>query len=498
MELSVQVDFGQDVGQNFGTLFEVADAQGRTVAGAGFPGLYNTTCRNDRRGLQFFVRPAQDTAAPQIEALPRFSEDTGVYIGDINGRMYALGQRVATRVQAWNAATGTWEVAPEFANAGLRNGDGEMHLGDGLLTFKDNRIEHNGALVLAAPEKDSIHHAYYAQGHLFFFHDRPGEAKDGGFTRICALPWLPGQATPPDLAKANAFTTATPHETTWAWGQIRDKVLTVTNWGTVLAFDGKAWQTLRVHDGKSYQVYGMLTYYDRLLLGQYPDGSLHEYDGEKLTPRQNWPPPMPGVATYSREAQSLALYRGDLYTGVWPWAELWRLDHATGQWSLARRLLTRPPVTDKVGHPFEAEIVAYNAAHNTKNVMNDWGQRATSLAVAGDALYIGTSNKGGVQRPPDYTFIDDATLAEYGLVHRLKLQGHLSCQTRWVTGPTTFRFVVANGSMSVSQDGKEIAAAPLDAATVASLKGAKVAWGKGLFGPLDGKLVSNTVKASRR
>ncbi|GEM_PF-6803611 len=252
MEISVQVDFGKDLGQNFGTLFEAVDAQGRVVAGAGFPGLYNTTCRNDRRGLQFYLRPAQDAVQPRIDTLPRFSDDTGVYVGDINGRMYALGQRVAARAQAWDPAAGRWEVAPEYADAGLRNGDGEMHLGGGRLTFKNSRIEHDGALILAAPEKESIHHVYYAMGYLF---------------------------------------------------------------------------------------------------------------------------------------------------------------------------------------------------------------------------------------------IDDAALAEYGLVHRLMLPGHLSCQTRWVDGPTEFRFVVADGRMSVSQDGVEIASAPLDAGTAAGLKGASVTYGSGLFGPLAGKLL---------
>jgi len=484
MDLSVEVDFDQDLGQNFGTLFEAVDAQGRTVAGAGFPGLYNTTCRSDRRALQLYVRPPVDAAQPQIEVLPRFSDDTGVYIGDINGRMYVVGNQVATGVRGWNPTAGAWEPAPEYGDAPLRKGDGVMHLGDGLLTFRDDRIEHDGKLVLAAPAKESIHHVYYALGHLFFFHDRPGEEKDGAFTRVCALPWVPGQAAPPDLSDAIIRPTFSLHETTWAWGQIKGKVLTVTNWGSVLAFDGKGWQTLREHDGKSYQVYAMLNYYDRLLLGQYPSGSLYEYDGETLTEREKWPPPMPGVSAQAREAQSLAIYRGDLYTGVWPWAELWRYDREADQWSLTRRLFTRPPITDKVGHPFEAEIVAYSATHSVENVYNDWGQRATSLAVAGDALYIGTSNKGGSLRPPDYTFIDAATLAEYGLVHRLRLPGHLSGQVGWVDGPTTFRFVVSAGRMSVSQDGVEIAAAQIDPATMAALEGATVTWGSGLFGPL--------------
>lgn len=502
MRVTVPVDFGADVGQNFGTLFEATDAAGRVVAGAGFQGLYNTTCRNDRRSLQFYIRPAQDAGRPLTAALPRLSDDTAVYVGDINGRMYALGQRVATRVQAWDAAAGHWEVAPEFADATLRNGDGEMHLGPGRLAFKRNRIEYNNSLVLAAPEKETIHHVYYAMGHLFFYHDRPGEAKDGAFTRVCALPWTPGQAQPADLAKAVARPTATLHETTWAWGQIAGKVLTVTNWGTVIAFDGKAWKTLREHDGKSYQVYSMLNYHNRLLLGHYPSGCLFEYDGERLKTTENAPPRIPGVSPAAREAQAVALYRGDLYAAVWPWAEIWRFDRNAGQWSAVGRMFSRPPVTDKFGHPFEEEIAAYNAAHGAKHVVNEWGQRANSLAVAGDTLYIGTSNKGGLPRPPDYTFIDDAMLGEYGRVHRLKLPGHLSAQARWVDGPTTFTFVVGDGRMAILQDNRELASVALDPALCSQVasgtKDLTFTWGRGLYGPLAGKLAACSFEGGAR
>lgn len=501
LRVTVPVDFGRDLGQNFGTLFEATDPQGRVLAGAGFQGLYNTTCRNDRRSLQFYVRPTQDASRPATEALPRFSKDTGVYIGDINGRMYALGRRVSGRVLAWNAATGQWEIAPEYGDVPLQHGDGEMHLGAGRLTFRKGRVEYNGELVLAAPQGESIHHIYYAMGHLFFYHDRPGEAKDGAFTRVCALPWTPGQPRP-DLAKAVAHPTATLHETTWAWGQVAGKVMTVTNWGGAIAFDGKAWQTMRERDGKSYQVYSMLTYYDRLLLGHYPSGCLFEYDGEQLKVTENQPPRIPGVASWAREAQAMALYRGDLYATVWPWAELWRFDRNAGRWSAVGRMFSRPPVTDKFGHPFEEEITAYNAAHGAKYVVNEWGQRATSLAVAGDTLYIGTSNKSELPRPPEYAFIDDAMLSEYGHVRRLKLPGHLSAQVRWVDGPTTFTFEIGGGRMTILQDNRELAAVALDPAlcgeVASGAKDLKFTWGSGLYGPLAGKLAACGVAGGAR
>jgi len=52
---SVTIDFGQDVGQSFGTLFEARDKSGRIVAGAGFQDVYNTHFRNDRHTVQLFV-----------------------------------------------------------------------------------------------------------------------------------------------------------------------------------------------------------------------------------------------------------------------------------------------------------------------------------------------------------------------------------------------------------------------------------------------------------
>lgn len=489
MNLVLTVDFGTDLGQNFGTLFEATDAQGRIVAGAGFQGLYNTACRNDRRALQFFVRPAGDQPRAAVEPLPRFSTDTGVYIGDLDGRLLARPQRVAPRVQSWNPQAAAWETAPEFADGSLPNGDGTMHLGPGVLTFVRGRISYQGVPVLIAPENETFHHVYYAQGHLFFYHDRRGQDDADSFTRVCAVPWTPAQAGPADLSRAIAQPTTTLHQTTWAWGQLNGKVLTVTNWGGVYAFDGKAWQSLRTPDGKSYQVYSMLNYYDRLLLGHYPSGCLFGYDGEQVQPRESWPPCLPGVATYSREAQAMALYRGDLYATVWPWAELWRYDRQAAQWTAVGRMFTQPPVTAAIGHPFEAEINAYNAAHGTKNVMNDWGQRATSLAAVGDALYVGTSNKGGSARPPDYTFIRDEALAEYGLVHRLRLPGHITGQVRWTDGPTRLQFVVADGQMRLLQDGRELAAGPTEPATAAGLAATTITRGKGMFGPLAGTLL---------
>ncbi|MDH7570302.1 MAG: hypothetical protein QHJ73_12045 [Armatimonadota bacterium] len=487
LDVSATVDLGEDLGQNFGSLFEATDPQGRVVAGAGFLGLYNTMFRADRHTLHAFVRPPEGNDVPTRAPLPRYSNDTGVYIGDVDGRLCALGKGRDRRIYLWNAAAGEWEVAPALGEGAPWDGDGQTRLGKRVLTFLNGRVMLDGKSVLEPPEVGTYHHFYYAQGHLFFYHN-PADAA-GTPTRLVACPWRPGEGEV-DLKRAVVQPLSVAGETTWAYGQLKNYVLTVTNRGGVHRFDGKSWKALRLPDGTSYQVYAMLNYYDRLLLGHYPSGSVYEFDGEAVTARANFPPPMPGVAGYAREAQSLALYRGELFAGVWPWAEVWRLAPGSTQWSFVGRLFTRPPVTDQVGHPFEAEVKAYNAANNANMVINEWGQRATSMASADGALYVATANKGGTPRPPDLGFPDDALLQEYGRIHRLTLPGHLSGPIRWTGAPIRFRFLVTPDWAQLFQDGREIASAPVTPALAAGLRGAKVTWGRGVYGPFVGKVLS--------
>lgn len=491
MDVTLEVDFGEDTGQNFGTLFEATDSQGRVVAGAGFLGLYNTMFRADRRTLHAFVRPPEESETMPFERLPRYSADNGIYVGDMEGRLCALAQREERRLHFWDPKTHQWEIAPPFAGTPLRNGDGRMALGNGILTFINNQADFNGTPILTPPTEGSYHHFYYALGHLFFYHDRPAPA--GSPARIYACPWKPGQG-PINLEQAKVQVLTVPNETTWAFGQLPGCVLTVTNQGGVHRFDGKEWKTLRQPDGTSYQVYSMLNYADRLLLGHYPSGCLYEFDGEQVKPMENFPPRMPGVVGYAREAQSTTLYRGDLYVGVWPWGEVWRYDRNASQWLFVGRTFTRPAPTEQVGHPFEAEIKAYNAEHGTNIVFNEWGQRVTSLAVVGDSLYIGTGNKGGIAPHPGFTFLTPEVLREYGQVLRLRMPGHLTGPVKWTQGPTRFRFLIRQGRLHLFQDGHEIAATAIPPSFVAGLRGAHITWGKGVFGPLMGTLRQRTAR----
>jgi hypothetical protein len=198
-----------------------------------------------------------------------------------------------------------------------------------------------------------------------------------------------------------------------------------------------------------------------------------------------------GVSRSVREAQTTMIYGGDLYVGVWPWAELWRYD--AERWVSLGRLFTHPPLTDQVNNPYEKEINDFNAAHGTNVVENAWGQRVASMVPMGEALMISTSAKGPEKRETRFEFLTDEVYQEYGQVVRLKRPGNLAATLRWKGQPTQLEFILTRNRMSVRQDGELLASADLDPKWTADLRPATITWGHGVFGPLQGTLQSQSV-----
>lgn len=485
------VDFGKDQGQNFGTIFEARDAAGKLVAGAGFAGVYNTLYRYDRHTLQFFIRPDKYTF--EIQELPRANADAGCYIFDYNGRVYAAGE-VSDRVfRWWDDATGKWVDDPSFDPQVTRNGDLVMLVAGKPLRCTGSQAHYDGKLILDRPATGYYHHFYYAAGHLVFFHNN----RDGSpsYSRLYACKWDAESNAPIDINQAIALDVTFPGETPFAIGQIDGAIIDSSNRGGVYRFDGKSWQVLNAPRADvSYQLYSMLNWKDVLLMAHYPSGHIFRYDGKMIDEQVAWPPKMPGVSGSVREAQTTALYGGDLYVGVWPWAELWRRDENGGKWDFVRRMFQQPPITDVVAHPWEQQMVDLNAASGGNLVVNEWGQRVTGLVPMGDWLFVSTSAKG--MWPPNLRpkFMTDEAFAEYGKVYRLKVPGVISAPMEWKDGPTTLKFTVGRDRMRIEQDGKLLAetAAP---ARAPDLSG-KIVWSEGLFGALGGTLKEKSKTAS--
>ncbi len=482
VEIRLKVEFGEDIGQNFGTLFETRSRDNAFVFGAGFLGVYNTHYREDRHTVHFFVRPTANGPAHTIEPLPRPSELAGAYLFSHDGRVYATGPEM----RVWSDAESRWledEPAP----------GGRMRVGNDQVVFHESRVECNGIVVLDAPEQGAYNRFYYAQGHLFFYHTywagqpgyRPYASDAEGFTKLYACPWRPADGTSVDLDQAVVKTLPFVGETPFAYGQLRDDVLTCSNIGGLYVFNGEHWRTIVEGELEtSYQIYSMVNFDNRLLMGQYPTGELFEFDGETVTRLEGWPPPMPGVSGSAREAQSTTLYGGELYTGVWPWGELWRYHPDTKQWTFAQRMFTHPRATDETVHPYERECAALGI------VANLWGQRVTSLVVDGPSLFVSTSAKSPTAWEPRFDFLTDDLWKEYGAVHRLTTPGHASANLDWTSGPTVLSFAVSADGLEIKQDGKLLARTELRGDAARAAQSAREledpVWGNGIYGPFGG------------
>lgn len=475
----VRVDFGQDIGQNFGTLFEAVDVQGTVVAGAGFAGSYNTQSRSDRRSLHFFIKSRREPEFKPLP-LPRPTTDAGTYLFDYDSRLFSKGRGGKDpKLRYWDGDAHQWKVDDKTAAYSVR-------IGKRVLSSDTRGVYFDGQpLLILKPDDGALAERYYANGALVF---RRFDVKaKPPVNELVACRWTNTQTEPVTLDGGRTIAMGTPREFVYAYGQVQDgnlqgQIVAATNTGGLYVFNGHTWKTILEPDTKvSFQIYAMINYGNRLLMGQYPTGELFSYDGNELAHLPGWPPAMPGVSKNAREAQTLTIYGGDLYAGVWPWGEVWKYGGLPIDWKFQQRMFTHPKTTAKTTHPYEEETKKLGA------VLNQWGQRVTSLVPLGDTLFISTSSKGGNPYEPKFTFLAKNKWKEYGAVYAHRQLGALVVPTTWPDGPTTFEFRVHQGKMTVSQDGKILGSANAPQEPTGSLAESIVHWGQGTFGPFRGK-----------
>lgn len=477
--VEIEVDLQQDVGQNFGTLFEAVDAKGNVVAGAGYVGSYNTQARSDRRNLHFFVKP-DSAIAFEPRRLPRPTSDAGTYLFEFDNRLFSkVRGGLDGTLRVWQKNSNAWIEDQQTAPF-------SVSVGNGVLTSDAKGIYFDGQPVLTLqPEQGSVAERYYANGQVVF--RRYDAEADPAVNELVACAWTHEHSEPVVLDDGRTIAMRTPREFVYAYGQLENQIVAATNTGGIYVFDGKAWEVILEPDiNVSYQIYAIINYGDRLLMGQYPTGELFFYDGQELKHLPKWPPVMKGVSTSAREAQTLTIYCGDLYCGVWPWGEVWKYDGDSSGWNFQGRMFTHPQPTDETTHPYE------NETKQLGSVLNRWGQRVTSLVPLGDSLFISTSSKGGAAWEPKFDFLAGEKWKEYGAVYEYRQPGALVVRTNWTEGPTTFEFAIKDNKMRVLQDGQPLAGlAATPSSAVAPLSQAKYKWGEGIFGPLRGKLLSH-------
>jgi len=475
---SIELDRGEDLGRNFGTLFELRDDQGRPLLGAGFLGAYNTAHRSDRHVLHVFER----SDAPAVfEALPRVNDDAGVYLFEGRGKVFAqsAGDGKDGIIRVYDEAAKAWKPADEPNPETIDAADGVLQVVGSSIRYKDRDVltwpDDQGKLSLRA----------YANGWLIVWNHF--EADDPRIERFLAWRWSPSQTEPLATADALIRPLSKKGEFPYALGALRDDVIATTNLGTILRLRDGRWETLREPDGTSCQIYAALNHGDSLWLGHYPSGEVLEYDGEAIQPRPGRPPVPEGVSNAAREAQTLTLYGGDVYAGVWPWGELWRMS-PPDCWDLVRRMFTQPALTAATTHPHEWETIAAGGP-----VLNQWGQRVTSMVHSGTDLFLSTSAKSSRPWSPEFAFLDEKARDEYGRVYRMSRPGHLAVPLRWTNGPTKIRVVLEPDSIAVYQDdrlaGRARRAAPKDRPPADVLRSSRLVGGQGLYGLSRSKAV---------
>jgi hypothetical protein len=477
LRVTVQVDLGPDLGQAFGTLWEATNSRGQPIAGAGFLNAYNTQDRSDRRMLHVYVRTAGDEDF-FTERLPRPTTDAGTYLFGFDGKLFAKGRSSATdnTLRVWKPEVQRWEVDEKTAPF-------SVHIAGEVMAATARRISFGNQIVLELPpDQGSLGEWYYAAGKLIVrrYHAEAVPPVND----LLAFDWKPDQREPVVLESAVKLSFNYPREFIYAFGQPGDEIVLVSNMGGVHVFDGRAWRTLRIVNPKtSFQVYSTLNTADRLLLGQYPTGELFEFTGNELRRLAGWPPVMKGVSGSAREAQTLAIYGGDIFAGVWPWGEVWRRSGTDEAWHFVSRMFTHPEPTDKTTHPYEEETKSLDP------VLNRWGQRVTSMVPLGDSLYISTSAKGPNPYEPKFTFLAGDKYLEYGAVYRYRKPGCLAVPIVWTNRPTTLDFQITSRRIEVWQDGKQLGAAEWDQQHPARLTDLHVRRGAGAFGPFRGSRV---------
>jgi len=486
----VVVDRGTDLGQSFGSLFETTSEDGSLTIVAGFQNCYNTRNRADRHALQFFIRPVDSQREFVVQALPRPNNLCGTYL-------YGRDEIVHSTyggLKAWDAMANNWHGLSDIGGT-----QETMRVGNGLLEFGDSTVKYDGQTALSGPQVGSYQLFFYANGHLCFYHVNRGaggyrayQNDEDGFSKLYACPWIPGEKEV-DLAKAIVLTLPVVGETTFAWGQLGQQIVTGSNIGGFYVLEAERWRMLLEPNIKvSYQLYSSMTFQDRLLMGQYPTGRLFEYDGRAITDQAGWPPVLPGVSANAREAQTTVIYGGEPLVGVWPWGELWRYQPDSERWSFVRRMFDHPQLSDQIIHPYDVE-------NRGNEVSNLWGQRVTSLVTSGPDLFVATSAKYPCEWVAGkFPFLAPDKWKSYGTVYRLTTPGHLGASTTWTSGPTTFELTLNENLMSITQDGKKLAetvvTGPLSKKSRAVSQLKSVRWGEGIYGRFTGPKLEGMVE----
>lgn len=443
-EIEISLELGEDLGQPLGTLFEIRQGSS-LVGGAGFAQNYGTFSPHTARVLSFYV--SDGDSAVHIKPIGRpFAYSSQVF--NVNGDLIAVSQPDEDDLpKRYDPKTGEWLVWRESPLSGVQE------VAERLLIYEPHRASYDD--VILYEDMQSFLSFLYRAGELFIYRHDPPHAP-----RICN--WRPGGA----LRDCKAFevpdTFGFPYALHWRDGEF----FAATNQGYVFSVSRENGVTTlfsRLQPGsKSWQGYAFHDWFDDILLGMYPNGNLYSLRHEDFL-NLNVPR---GASSLGREAQSMAIYNGLLFVGLWPWSEIHGLSEWGGQF--IGRLIEQPAHSDGTRAPYGDRGKAEKGRR-----FNAWGQRVTALVPWRDSLIASTSNKSGSAAYSD--LIPNAE--DYGKVFKITTGRNLACPIEWRPN-TRLRFTILPDRLDVAQDGDEICSHSLGARVFGEVSLAQGLWGK--------------------
>ncbi|GMV66269.1 MAG: hypothetical protein AMXMBFR75_20650 [Candidatus Hinthialibacteria bacterium] len=475
-EATLKIEIGEDLGQGLGTLFEAIDEHGRVILGAGLNDIHSTYVRDNNRILDFYYRG--------MNTQRTFQRLTKPFSDECNGsRLILDGDHLLTYFREGNPINlsqvqndGTIKPYEGISKADQEAFSGIQYVNNHRLVFHPYRVTCDGKEVYRT-DKGSLY--YYVKGKLFVYQGgEPGT--------LLVYKWNPSVDAAvtgePEKFEASGYL--------FIYGTSGDEVVLVTNIGCIYSYKDGHLTQLRDTDGQSWQGYSWTAWYDHHVIGHYPTGSLMEYADGKVDLFEPAIPVPPGASSAAREAQTLTIYGGDLYAGVWPWGELWRLDSDTHAWEFVQRVFDKPEISQDTA-PYEVEM------KDKPDVINYWGQRIMNLVGTSDGLYISTMNKQGKPyNPKTHDFMTPEIISQYGMLHKMSGVVQVSKQLEWKP-VTELRFTYDPGCIRIYQDGKLLEEKNLS--EEAGLEGRTVSAlhvGKGVYGPFAGKVLSSSAMAN--
>jgi hypothetical protein len=284
-----------------------------------------------------------------------------------------------------------------------------------------------------------------------------------------------------------------PRSVVFGYGGNDSNTVAVTNKGDVLFHNKNGWcrgeeagegykcnsDAVQYVDHRGWQIYSSIKTREGTLLGEYPTGRFWKLSDGTLEPTSL--SPYSGNKHKNLELQSVSLFCGDLYVGLWPRGEVWEKTLESKNWRKLYSLYSHPSYTLNGFIPYRF-LMLMSRGYKLSAFL---GQRATSMANDQNSLFVTAGNYGGWNNNiPDPWFLTKEQIDEYGLVHS---KTESNCLTTYLNDQLRLKIILKSDRLIVYDNGNKVAETKLHDFNINKIDHFKI--GEGVFGTLSDKKV---------